>query len=66
MSDNTITLQRRHFEMIADVISSVDIPAEHKQKVIKAFSRRLSSTNPNFMYEKFEQRANESQTVVGR
>jgi hypothetical protein len=52
-----ITLQRRHFEMIADVISDIDIPSEYRKKVTSAFSRRLSRTNPLFEYEKFIKRA---------
>lgn len=52
-----MTLQRRHFELIADTIAGADIPQVEKNRVIRQFSVVLAHTNPNFDKERFEKRA---------
>jgi len=53
----SMTLQRRHFELIADTIAGADIPQVEKNRVIRQFSVVLAQTNPNFNRVKFEIRA---------
>ncbi len=47
------TMQRRHFELIADTIDGLDLPQADKQKVAKAFADRLQDTNAQFRAVQF-------------
>lgn len=48
-----MTMQRRHFELIANTIRDLDIPWRERAKVTTAFCNALSSTNPQFNRERF-------------
>ena len=46
-------MQRRHFELIAEIISELD--AEHREKAAYAFAYVLPMTNQNFDSQRFLQ-----------
>jgi hypothetical protein len=47
----TAGMQRRHFELIAEIISELD--AEHREKAALAFAYVLPKTNQNFDSQRF-------------
>lgn len=48
-----VTMQRRHFELIAETIRLLAIPASEKLYVAGRFAGQLASTNPSFDYDRF-------------
>lgn len=56
-----MTMQRRHFELIAETIASVDdseryadsVHPEAKRTFAYAFANKLRATNPNFNRDRF-------------
>ena len=46
-----MTMQRRHFELIAETISELD--GEHREKAAYAFAYILPQTNANFDSQRF-------------
>lgn len=56
-----MTMQRRHFELIAEVIAErrtvehnyADVVHDELNRIRTTFADRLASTNPNFNRERF-------------
>jgi hypothetical protein len=48
-----MTLQRRHFEVIASTIAGLDLSVAMRFKVAKGFADELAGTKPNFNRERF-------------
>lgn len=48
-----MTLQRRHFETVANIIAGLDLSDAMRLKVAKGFADELADTNPNFDRDRF-------------
>jgi hypothetical protein len=51
LARQTAGMQRRHFELIAEIISELD--GEHREKAAYAFAHGLTKTNQNFNSQRF-------------
>jgi hypothetical protein len=49
---NGVHLQRRHFELIAEIIAK-ELEGEAKEQVAKAFANQLKRTNAQFKRDRF-------------
>lgn len=50
-----MTMQRRHFQMIADILAGMRIymPTEYADRAAEYFADELRQTNPQFNRDKF-------------
>lgn len=51
--DGNPKMTRAHFKLIADVIRTVQLGPQKKQRLVQEFCNRLSSCNPHFNRERF-------------
>jgi len=48
-----IAMQRRHFQLIAVVISQLNVHTTTRQEIAQDFANALTRTNPQFNRERF-------------
>lgn len=46
-------LQKRHFQMIANILREIDLSQDQRAQLARAFARELASTNPRFDKDRF-------------